>query len=1098
MIQANPTFRSLLILIFASCPILLIGQWNVPPSKKIFNIEPSTSTQFHPPHDSKYYIDGDMYKDIKTLIVQQFYLDRKEDMLSPEYIDKPRYQNIDKTYNLDQFLADTSIDVHRKIQYCKNHAMENVDTNFLRAISYGHRIISILADNQCNNNDQALGYSILANLYSYKYIVDSTTFYIEKAFNRMGNSVVIDKTCAKVYSLTARSYENISKIDSARYFDSCALAIAKRTIPFGEVELANFYYDYGWTLFQYYPKAESLPLFENALAIVNSNPNADANGLKGNLCINLGLCYSELNDYHKSIIYEQKSVEIFSCLKDSISLAIGLYNLGGVFSNLGQYDSANYYANKSKVIREIKIPNTPYLAETYYLLAYNLYIQMKSDSSIFYYNKAKKIFESQYEVDQKRLAWINYQIAKCYEQKMDYRSSINFYLATLRIRQGIGDTSSGDRYDIYRSVSYCYVKLGDYWDGIWFLDSSINYASKEDSSWIIYYYWNRSVSFSNLGLKKNAMSNMQLSFNYLGKYKAPILPINTSLYKDFYRSYANCFFESNMFDSSLFYYQKSIALNKLSSSLDSSNYTLDIGRIADNFLRLGKYADALVYYIKIPSLIEGRNIDSCFWIYYCHNRGFAYHQVHNLDSTEYCSIQLLEHVNLIKECTGNTYFEIETYFNLALLYYSRQDIEMFSNYAEKFVKKANENTISEGIKQMMIIEKMLQATRLINHNEADSAIELMKSSLVMMADKIFPASIDNSLLKVFSTSVLASAYDKKGELRSADLYWKMIENYLFETPQMCDSLIDHRALTDITFDIIFKGLFDHYYSLGNYELSLKYVDRHLQYRFRSFPFDYATISSLYLSRSYALMSMKRESEGLAAVDSAIEALKKNLSVDLILLSNAFILKADYLNALERYPEAISNYTSAIDYSPLENFELYKLFLKRASCFFKSGDFAKYDSCEKNIVYIMYRSERLTEGTSWNTYREYYCDYLYQLADYAMKNKDKNCFERLLEREKNFAEEESPYFLEFYDPFEHDILRIMYYAQNRQKKKAMALIVQLFKSGFGDYNYLESNGQLAPIQRKKEFKKIIESQRHKWDGQRLPPEPYQPRIHSLVL
>lgn len=112
-----------------------------------------------------------------------------------------------------------------------------------------------------------------------------------------------------------------------------------------EKNIARTYSNIG-NLYKYIDPDKALDYFRKALKIALKIKNEE---LIGGIYFNIALVYSRKSEYRKSLINFDKSYDILSKLKDTVSLVVYRQNTGRLYHHLGKIDSA-----KSRLIRAVK------------------------------------------------------------------------------------------------------------------------------------------------------------------------------------------------------------------------------------------------------------------------------------------------------------------------------------------------------------------------------------------------------------------------------------------------------------------------------------------------------------------------------------------------------------------------------------------------------------------------------------------------------------------------------------------------------------------------------------------------------------------------
>lgn len=132
-----------------------------------------------------------------------------------------------------------------------------------------------------------------------------------------------------------------------------------------EKNIARTYSNIG-NLYKYIDPDKALDYFRKALKIALKIKNEE---LIGGIYFNIALVYSRKSEYRKSLINFDKSYDILSKLKDTVSLVVYRQNTGRLYHHLGKIDSAKSRLTRAvKEAKDLKLYST--LSGCYLSLAY--------------------------------------------------------------------------------------------------------------------------------------------------------------------------------------------------------------------------------------------------------------------------------------------------------------------------------------------------------------------------------------------------------------------------------------------------------------------------------------------------------------------------------------------------------------------------------------------------------------------------------------------------------------------------------------------------------------------------------------------------------
>ncbi|MBB3699402.1 tetratricopeptide repeat protein [Flammeovirga yaeyamensis] len=107
---------------------------------------------------------------------------------------------------------------------------------------------------------------------------------------------------------------------------------------------------------------------------------------------NISQIYKRIGDYEKSILYNQKAIQVQVAQKNVFGQSISYLNLGNTYRHMGQYDSSIYY-NKEALRLSESINDTIGFAFAFYNLGSSNFSKKDFHEAIKYYKKAYPIYE---------------------------------------------------------------------------------------------------------------------------------------------------------------------------------------------------------------------------------------------------------------------------------------------------------------------------------------------------------------------------------------------------------------------------------------------------------------------------------------------------------------------------------------------------------------------------------------------------------------------------------------------------------------------------------------------------------------------------------
>ncbi len=260
--------------------------------------------------------------------------------------------------------------------YYTNKALNILKSNTSKEVS-----------NPLKQNLEADAFSLLAEMYSYKGIMDSSVYYFEKAIltyeknNRerklanafMGLGSVLDyqtknKEALLNYSKAQQLFEklndtsgialslnNLGTIYYGQGDTSIAIDYIERSIALNQ-KMQN-YEQLMWDINNlgniYLRKGNynrALMLFR--LALINDKNVESKSGLAYTLK-NLGNYYLKLKILDSALYYHQKDLELYTQLKNESGIALSNTNIGKVYYEKGEYKKAKEYGERSYKITSV-------------------------------------------------------------------------------------------------------------------------------------------------------------------------------------------------------------------------------------------------------------------------------------------------------------------------------------------------------------------------------------------------------------------------------------------------------------------------------------------------------------------------------------------------------------------------------------------------------------------------------------------------------------------------------------------------------------------------------------------------------------------------
>jgi CHAT domain-containing protein len=169
--------------------------------------------------------------------------------------------------------------------------------------------------------------------------------------------------------------------------------------------------------------------------------------------MNIGNVFTQKGDFNSAIIYYNKVLSIILGLEEEqLLLANTYYNIGKAYDNTFQNELAlKYFLLSEKTRDSARLPGD---GETFINIATDYDKLDKKDTANIFFNKAIKLFERKYGRNHYSTALAYMHYAVFLADKGNYNRALQLYNKSLRILSN----SFGNK---HYSISYCYRKLGE-------------------------------------------------------------------------------------------------------------------------------------------------------------------------------------------------------------------------------------------------------------------------------------------------------------------------------------------------------------------------------------------------------------------------------------------------------------------------------------------------------------------------------------------------------------------------------------------------------------------------------------------------------------
>ncbi|WKV13542.1 protein kinase domain-containing protein [Marivirga harenae] len=246
---------------------------------------------------------------------------------------------------------------------------------------------------------------------------DSALHFIHQA-NSLINDDMFDKDKADIFNHYASVYKDLSKLDTAAFYQKNAIRILE---------------------------AHHTPEHQTALAVYYNN--------QGNLFKDMSLYDSAIASFEHSLSLKRKIAS-----KANLDIAITYSNLGGVHYKKKNYDSASSYLNRAIEIFSTQLePSNNFIISTRYSLANIYYNQRNFQKALFEYQEVLAADTANFGLDHPYIA-------------DDYISLSNCYIGLKQMDKAFGLLKKAEgiieaKFDkSHQKTSYLYNKFGQFYE----------------------------------------------------------------------------------------------------------------------------------------------------------------------------------------------------------------------------------------------------------------------------------------------------------------------------------------------------------------------------------------------------------------------------------------------------------------------------------------------------------------------------------------------------------------------------------------------------------------------------------------------------------
>jgi serine/threonine-protein kinase len=243
---------------------------------------------------------------------------------------------------------------------------------------------------------------------------DTALYFIKKA-NKLIDQNILEKDRADIFNHYASVYKDLSKFDSASFYQKKAIRILE---------------------------ANNTPENQTALAVYYNN--------QGNLYRDMSLYDSAISSFEHSLSLKRQIAS-----KANLDIAITLSNLGGTYYKKKNYDSASVILNRAIAIFSTQLkPDNNFIVSTRYSLANIYYNQLKFEKALSEYKEILKVDTVNFGLDHPYVADDYISLSNCYKELNELDKAYHYLKKAEEIIEAKFDES-------HQKTSYLYSKFGD-------------------------------------------------------------------------------------------------------------------------------------------------------------------------------------------------------------------------------------------------------------------------------------------------------------------------------------------------------------------------------------------------------------------------------------------------------------------------------------------------------------------------------------------------------------------------------------------------------------------------------------------------------------
>lgn len=269
-------------------------------------------------------------------------------------------------------------------------------------------------------------------------------------------------------------YEVIGELDSAYYVYQETIAILINLYGTEHIEIANMFNNFGTNAYMRGNYKEALDFYTLSLEMYLNLQGESAE--VGNCYMNIGLVYTELNEYAKAREYTKQAENLYLSIfgENYYNLYTVYQNNGLIYKGLGEYDKALEYTGKAMDFVSAYYGDLHPLLGEFYLNKGVIYDEKKEYRiALEQYWKAYDLFKESEGIDEINIAQVYNNIGTTFTNLNEYDSAIFYYLRSLEIKELNLPDKHVSKSSSYHNLGLIYYYKKDYEKSLFFLQKAI-------------------------------------------------------------------------------------------------------------------------------------------------------------------------------------------------------------------------------------------------------------------------------------------------------------------------------------------------------------------------------------------------------------------------------------------------------------------------------------------------------------------------------------------------------------------------------------------------------------------------------------------------